>query len=156
MNRCPEQPCAEKLNYRSHLKPRPSSTARDMGCVPPSARRSTSPLTLRNSRTQEPGLFSIFASFLDPAMRRIAAVELEVPRDREGAFQTALFQRYQRSEKALVLTLMQAERAVQCSTSACGTRIQNLHLPPVERTWRECARFSVRRVLLPREYCSPL
>jgi transposase-like protein len=29
-----------------------------------------------------------------------------VPRDREGTFDTALFQRYQRSEKALVLSLM--------------------------------------------------
>jgi transposase-like protein len=38
---------------------------------------------------------------------RFDIIELEVPRDREGTFQTALFQRYQRSEKALVLTLMQ-------------------------------------------------
>ncbi|MCS3825301.1 transposase-like protein [Salinibacter ruber] len=38
---------------------------------------------------------------------RAHAIELEVPRDREGTFQTALFQRYQRSEKALMLTLMQ-------------------------------------------------
>jgi transposase-like protein len=38
---------------------------------------------------------------------RVGTIELEVPWDREGTFQTALFQRYQRSEKALVLTLMQ-------------------------------------------------
>ncbi|WP_423824627.1 transposase [Salinibacter ruber] len=38
---------------------------------------------------------------------RAHAIELEVPRDRDGEFQTALFQRYQRSEKAPVLTLMQ-------------------------------------------------
>jgi transposase-like protein len=44
---------------------------------------------------------------------RVGTIELEVPRDREGTFQTALFQRYQhaqkflRVEKALVLTLMQ-------------------------------------------------
>ena len=38
---------------------------------------------------------------------RVGTLELEVPRDREGEFQTALFQRYQRSEKALVLALMQ-------------------------------------------------
>ncbi len=37
---------------------------------------------------------------------RVGTIELEVPRDRDGTFQTALFQRYQRSEKALVLTLM--------------------------------------------------
>jgi transposase-like protein len=28
---------------------------------------------------------------------RVGRLELEVPRDREGTFQTALFQRYQRS-----------------------------------------------------------
>jgi transposase-like protein len=36
----------------------------------------------------------------------VGTLELEVPRDREGTFQTALFERYQRSEKALVLALM--------------------------------------------------
>jgi transposase-like protein len=34
---------------------------------------------------------------------RVGTLELEVPRDREGSFQTELFERYQRSEKALVL-----------------------------------------------------
>ena len=38
---------------------------------------------------------------------RVGTLDLEVPRDREGTFQTALFDRYQRSEKALVLALMQ-------------------------------------------------
>ena len=38
---------------------------------------------------------------------RVGTLTLEVPRDREGTFQTALFERYQRSEKALVLALMQ-------------------------------------------------
>ena len=38
---------------------------------------------------------------------RVGRLELEVPRDREGTFQTELFARYQRSEKALVLSLMQ-------------------------------------------------
>ena len=37
---------------------------------------------------------------------RVGTLELEVPRDREGTFQTELFERYQRSEKALVLALM--------------------------------------------------
>jgi transposase-like protein len=50
-----------------------------------------------------------------------------VPRDREGTFQTALFQRYQRSEKALVLTLMQmvvqevsTSRVKEVITELCG------------------------------------
>lgn len=38
---------------------------------------------------------------------RVGTLELEVPRDRAGRFQTELFERYQRSEQALVLTLMQ-------------------------------------------------
>lgn len=38
---------------------------------------------------------------------RVGTLELEVPRDRKGTFQTELFERYQCSEKALVLALMQ-------------------------------------------------
>lgn len=38
---------------------------------------------------------------------RVGTLELDVPRDRAGRFQTELFERYQRSEQALVLTLMQ-------------------------------------------------
>ncbi len=38
---------------------------------------------------------------------RVGRVELQVPRDREGNFQTAIFERYQRNEKALVLSLME-------------------------------------------------
>jgi putative transposase len=58
---------------------------------------------------------------------RVGTIELEVPRDREGTFQTALFQRYQRSEKALVLTLMQmvvqgvsTRRVKNITTELCG------------------------------------
>lgn len=42
---------------------------------------------------------------------RVGTLELRVPRDRAGLFSTALFERYQRSEKALVSTL--AEMYVQ-------------------------------------------
>ncbi|MFO1417390.1 MAG: transposase [Methylotetracoccus sp.] len=42
---------------------------------------------------------------------RIGKLELSVPRDRNGDFSTALFERYQRSEKALVAAL--AEMYVQ-------------------------------------------
>ena len=58
---------------------------------------------------------------------RVGTLELEVPRDREGKFQTALFQRYQRSEKALVLALMQmvvqgvsTRRVKKITTELCG------------------------------------
>src|ERR1700740_1610230 len=42
---------------------------------------------------------------------RVGTLELRVPQDRDGRFSTELFQRYQRSEKALVGTL--AEMYVQ-------------------------------------------
>jgi len=38
---------------------------------------------------------------------RVGTVELLVPKDREGQFQTELFARYQRSEKALLLAILQ-------------------------------------------------
>src|SRR5690606_17883994 len=42
---------------------------------------------------------------------RIGKIELRVPRDRSGRFSTELFERYQRSEKALVSAL--AEMYIQ-------------------------------------------
>jgi len=58
---------------------------------------------------------------------RVGTLTLEVPRDREGTFQTALFERYQRSEKALVLALMQmvvqgvsTRRVKKITTELCG------------------------------------
>jgi transposase-like protein len=60
---------------------------------------------------------------------RVGTLELEVPRDREGTFQTSLFERYQRSEKALVLALMQmvvqgvsTRRVKQITTELCGRK----------------------------------
>src|ERR1039458_4562137 len=38
---------------------------------------------------------------------RVGELELTVPKDRDGEFQTELFERYQRSEKALVLAMLQ-------------------------------------------------
>jgi transposase-like protein len=58
---------------------------------------------------------------------RVGTLELEVPRDREGTFQTELFERYQRSEKALVLALMKmvvqgvsTRRVKKITTELCG------------------------------------
>src|SRR6476620_11622160 len=38
---------------------------------------------------------------------RVGTLSLQVPQDREGTFSTQLFARYQRSEQALVTTLME-------------------------------------------------
>ncbi len=61
---------------------------------------------------------------------RVGTLELLVPQDREGRFQTELFQRYQRNEKALVLALMEmyvqgvSPRRVKKITEAlCGLDI---------------------------------
>lgn len=61
---------------------------------------------------------------------RVGELELLVPKDRDGEFQTELFERYQRSEKALVLAVMQmyvegvSTRKVRDITEAlCGLEI---------------------------------
>lgn len=38
---------------------------------------------------------------------RVGKLELRVPQDRQGKFRTEVFERYQRSEKALVSSLME-------------------------------------------------
>ena len=44
-------------------------------------------------------------------VRRVGTLELRVPQDRAGRFSTELFERYQRSEKALVASLEEKRRA---------------------------------------------
>jgi transposase-like protein len=61
---------------------------------------------------------------------RVGGLELMVPKDRDGQFQTELFERYQRSEKAFVLALLQmyvegvSTRKVSAITEAlCGLEV---------------------------------
>jgi len=61
---------------------------------------------------------------------RVGELELMVPKDREGEFQTELFERYQRSEKALVLAMLEmyvegvSTRKVSAITEAlCGLEV---------------------------------
>jgi transposase-like protein len=61
---------------------------------------------------------------------RVGELELMVPKDRDGEFQSELFERYQRSEKALVLALLQmyiegvSTRKVRSITEAlCGLEV---------------------------------
>ncbi len=60
---------------------------------------------------------------------RVGTLELEVPRAQDGSFSTELFDRYQRSEKALVLSLMEmvvqgvsTRRIKKITTKLCGRR----------------------------------
>ena len=59
---------------------------------------------------------------------RVGTLNLLVPQDREGAFSTRLFSRYQRNEKALVLALMQmyvegvsTRKVAEVTEALCGT-----------------------------------
>ena len=84
---------------------------------------------------------------------RVGELELLVPKDRDGQFQTELFERYQRSEKALVLAVMQmyvegvSTRKVRDITEAlCGLEISKSQvsvlaqkLDEEARQWRERA-----------------
>ncbi len=58
---------------------------------------------------------------------RVGQLTLEVPRCKDGSFSTKLFERYQRSEKALVLALMEMDvqgvstrRVKKITTELCG------------------------------------
>ena len=82
---------------------------------------------------------------------RVGSLTLEVPRDRDGTFQTKLFERQERSEKALVTTLMQmvvqgvsTRRVKKITTELCGREfsrqtISNLtgKLDEQVRAWAE-------------------
>lgn len=59
---------------------------------------------------------------------RVGKIMLKVPRHRDGSFSTELFARYQRSEQALVLSLMEmvvqgvsTRRVTQITEELCGT-----------------------------------
>jgi transposase-like protein len=59
---------------------------------------------------------------------RVGPLELQVPQDREGTFSTEVFARYQRSEQALVLTLMEmyvqgvsTRKVAAVTEQLCGT-----------------------------------
>jgi transposase-like protein len=63
-------------------------------------------------------------------MTRLGRMDLLIPKDREGRFQTELFERYQRNEKALMLSLVEmyvqgvSTRKVKAVTEAlCGLEI---------------------------------
>ena len=60
---------------------------------------------------------------------RVGTLELAVPQDRDGTFSTELFSRYQRTEQALVLSLMEmyvqgvsTRKVAAVTEQLCGTR----------------------------------
>src|SRR5271166_1416912 len=85
---------------------------------------------------------------------RVGTLELRVPQDRAGRFSTELFQRYQRSEKALVGTLAEmyvegvSTRKVKAVTEAlCGHSFSASSISAINKTLDESLRaFSERRL----------
>jgi len=82
---------------------------------------------------------------------RVGTLELRVPQDRDGTFSTELFARYQRSEQALVTTLMEmyvqgvsTRKVAAITEELCGTSVSKSQvsalvgrLDPELKAWRE-------------------
>ena len=85
---------------------------------------------------------------------RVGTLELRVPQDRAGRFSTELFERYQRSEKALVGTLAEmyvqdvSTRKVKAVTEAlCGHSFSASSISAINKTLDERLKaFSERRL----------
>ena len=73
---------------------------------------------------------------------RVGTLTLEVPRDRDGTFRTKLFERYQRSEKALVLALMQMVN-IDLMRSTQGVSTRRIKKITTELCGREFSRQTV-------------
>ena len=91
---------------------------------------------------------------------RVGTLELRVPQDRAGRFSTELFQRYQRSEKALVGTLAEmyvqgvSTRKVKAVTEAlCGHSFSASAISSMNKSLDEALRaFAERRLSEPFPY----
>jgi transposase-like protein len=83
-------------------------------------------------------------------MRRVGKLELRVPQGRQGRFRTEVFERYQRSEKALVGAL--AETYVQGVSTHVGLR-KAIREVLSEALWQRCYVHFPRNALdyLPRK-----
>jgi len=74
---------------------------------------------------------------------RVGRLELMVPKDREGRFQTVLFDRYQRNEKALTLAIMEmyvqgvsTRKVKKITEELCGLEILAKGLDEEVKIWR--------------------
>lgn len=83
---------------------------------------------------------------------RIGKLELRIPRDRNGEFSTALFERYQRSEKALVAALAEmyvqgvsTRKVTAITEELCGHRFSASSISAINKGMDEAlARFASR------------
>jgi putative transposase len=86
---------------------------------------------------------------------RVGSIELQVPRDREGKFSTELFERYQRSEKALLTSLSEmyiqgvSTRKVKAITEElCGYEFSASTVSNINKTLDEQLNMFAQRPLL--------
>src|SRR4051812_39974547 len=87
-------------------------------------------------------------------MTRVGKLELRVPQDRQGRFRTEVFERYQRSEKALVGALAEmyvqgvSTRKVKAITEElCGHEFSPSAISRINETLdEELAKFASRRL----------
>jgi len=85
---------------------------------------------------------------------RVGKIELLIPQDREGKFSTAIFERYQRSEKALVSALVESyvqgvstRKVGEIAKELCGHDFSASSISRVnKRLDEELERFATRRL----------
>jgi len=78
---------------------------------------------------------------------RVGQLELRVPQDRDGRFSTELFERYQRSEQALVATLAEMGACPRLDRRVQGVSTRK-SLPPRKRGSRRSTRSCAATRLL--------
>ena len=98
-------------------------------------------------------------------MTRVGTLELRVPQDRKGRFSTQLFERYQRSEKALVAAFVQmyvqgvSTRKIKaiseelCGHSFSASAISELNVKLDAELGAFCAAGAGERISLPHPRC---
>jgi transposase-like protein len=97
---------------------------------------------------------------------RVGTLTLRVPQDREGTFSTQLFARYQRSEKALVLALMEmyvegvsTRKVAEVTEALCGQPSRRASSPSSRarsmRTWRRGGSARSARAATPTSSSTP-
>jgi putative transposase len=93
-------------------------------------------------------------------VRRVGKIELRVPQDRQGRFRTEVFERYQRSEKALVAAMLEmyvqgvSRRKVKSITEElCGHEFSSSSVSRIVKTLdEELEKFAQRRLEEPYPY----
>jgi putative transposase len=91
---------------------------------------------------------------------RVGKIELRVPQDRQGRFRTEVFERYQRSEKALVTALMEmylqgvsTRKVKEVTEELCGHEFSSATISRmVQSLDEELQKFAQRRLEEPYPY----